>query len=75
MKIEGFIFLILKVFYIMNMNEAVKRRRNNIVEVREKLYFCDPTVMNLLFNDLYSILLLLKSRWLLLKQGQYLIRL
>lgn len=59
----------------MNMNKAVEGRGNDVVKVREKLNFCDPTVMNLLFNDLDSILLLLKSSWFLLKHGQYLIRL
>jgi hypothetical protein len=57
------------------MDEAVQGGGDDVVQVGEKLYFSDPTIVNLLFNDLDSVLLLLKGSWFLLKQRQYLIRL
>lgn len=73
MKIEGFVLLVNKVFDIMDMNKPVQRRRHDIVKIREEFYFRDPTIVNLLFNNLDTILLFLKSSWLLLKHGQNLI--
>lgn len=73
MKIEGFVLLVNEVFDIMDMNKAVKRRRHDVVKIREEFNFRDPTIVNLLLNNLDSILLFLKCSWLLLKHGQNLI--
>jgi hypothetical protein len=59
----------------MDMDEAVQGGGDDVVEVWEKLNFSDPTIVNLFFNDLDSVLLLLKGSRFLLKQRQYLIRL
>ena len=73
MKIKGFVLLINEIFDIMDVNKSIQRRRNDVVKIWEKFNFCDPSIVNLLFNNLDTILLFLKSSWLLLKHAQYLI--
>jgi hypothetical protein len=75
MEIEGFILLVDKVLDVMDVDEAVQGGGDDVVQVGEKLNFSNPTVVNLFFNNLDSVLLLLKGSWFLLKQRQYLIRL
>jgi len=69
MKIEGFVLLINEIFYIMDVNKSIQRRRNDVVKIWEKFNFCDPSIVNLLFNNLDTILLFLKSSWLLFKHA------
>ena len=52
----------------MDVDESIKRCRDNVVEVWIELNLGDPSLVNLLLNDGKSMLLLLIRDWLLLHQ-------
>jgi len=66
MQVKSFVRSIIKSFNIMNMDEAVKRRRNDISKIWVVFYFCDPTLVNLSYDWLVNIFLhLIVTNWFL----------
>ena len=68
MKIKSLVLLVWQVLYIVDVDESIKRCRDNVVEVWIELNLGDPSLVNLLLNDGKSMLLLLIRDWLLLHQ-------
>lgn len=74
MQVEGLVLFVRKILYVVDVYEPIKGSWYDIVEVWVELDLCNPTFVDLLFNDCETMfLLLVRYRLLLLKSDGVLI--
>ena len=75
MQVKRLIVSVVQILNVVDMNETIKRRGHYVVKIWEELNLCNPSVVNVLLNDLNTVLLFVKAHGLLLKHLKDLFRL